>query len=49
LPGNMVEYLRLIKPDSFTGIAEDWHRPEVLVIVGILGALILLGYLIAKK
>jgi hypothetical protein len=42
----MVEYLRLIGKDLFTG---NWHSPETLVVVVIIAGLIVIGYLIARK
>ena len=42
----MVEYLRLIGNDIFTG---NWQRPETLTVLAIIAGLIVLGYLVARK
>jgi hypothetical protein len=41
----MVEYLRLIKTDSFTSIANNWHRPEMLVLMAIFSIVITAPFL----
>jgi hypothetical protein len=45
----MVEYLRLISRDSFTSIANNWHRPETLIVVAIVAAVIVIGYFMVRR
>jgi hypothetical protein len=45
----MVEYLQLIKGGSFESIARNWHRPETLVLVAVVAAIIVVGYFVTRK
>jgi hypothetical protein len=45
----MVEYLRLVKGDSFQSIARNWHRPEALILLGVVGVIIVVGYFVTRK